>query len=128
MIPNRQLKVRTCGYCGKRYTSREAEAAKGRYCSRSCGAKMKSEKLSRSLKAKYDIVAGQAAKGRAKDRDGHRCVICGFDSIVHGHHIQPRAGGGSDELSNLVTLCPNHHAMAHAGMISAKELRSIVGE
>jgi 5-methylcytosine-specific restriction endonuclease McrA len=42
-------------------------------------------------------------------RDGHRCRRCGspatpFDPL-HVHHLVPRSEGGSDDVSNLVTLC-----------------------
>lgn len=40
------------------------------------------------------------------------CAICAFP-ITHVHHILPRAYGGSDEATNLITLCPNHHAAMH---------------
>lgn len=40
------------------------------------------------------------------------CVICAYP-ITEQHHILPRAYGGGDEQSNLVALCPNHHAAMH---------------
>jgi ATP-dependent DNA helicase RecQ len=41
-------------------------------------------------------------------RDGHRCLSCGMEvtsAEADIHHLLPRSMGGSDELSNLVTLC-----------------------
>lgn len=46
-------------------------------------------------------------------RDGRRCRICGESRAVDVHHITPRAQGGSDDASNLITLCPTHHALQH---------------
>ena len=60
-------------------------------------------------------------------RNRSACVMCGFDAVVEVHHITPRkrnGGGGTNELDNLVTLCPNHHAMADRGLIDEKELRA----
>ncbi|MCA1670458.1 MAG: HNH endonuclease, partial [Thermomicrobia bacterium] len=44
---------------------------------------------------------------------GHRCAQCGIGGVLHVHHIIPRARGGSNDLSNLVPLCPTCHALAH---------------
>jgi len=61
-------------------------------------------------------------KRKAKVRDGFTCMICGFDQFVHAHHITPRKDGGSNAMTNLITLCPNHHAMAHAGLLTPSEM------
>jgi ATP-dependent DNA helicase RecQ len=49
-------------------------------------------------------------------RDGFKCVECGTpcdagESDVH--HLLPRSAGGTDEPSNLVTLCDGCHAAHH---------------
>ena len=43
---------------------------------------------------------------------GPTCVVCGYP-FAHIHHALPREYGGSDDDSNLVSLCPNHHAAVH---------------
>lgn len=47
-----------------------------------------------------------------KARDNHRCTIEGCttptDRIV-AHHIVPLAQGGTDSLSNGITVCWAHH-------------------
>ena len=46
------------------------------------------------------------------------CEVCGWaprqKRLLHAHHIVPRCHGGTDEPGNLIVLCPNHHAEAHA--------------
>jgi hypothetical protein len=49
-----------------------------------------------------------------------KCQICLWDpvnkygnSLCEGHHIQWLSRGGSDELSNMVLVCPNHHSAIH---------------
>jgi len=46
------------------------------------------------------------------------CEICGWDghgnqNLVIVHHVVPTAVGGKNEESNIILLCPNHHAIAH---------------
>lgn len=38
-----------------------------------------------------------------------KCFICGYDIIVHEHHIIPLSEGGCECDDNKVMLCPNHH-------------------
>jgi hypothetical protein len=57
---------------------------------------------------------------------GERCEACGWappavrtpngrrDSMMELHHVLPSSYGGSRDPENLVLLCPNHHAVAHA--------------
>lgn len=39
-----------------------------------------------------------------------KCYFCGKDEPLENHHVVPRRLGGSDEYSNLVTLCSNCHS------------------
>ncbi|QLE85420.1 HNH endonuclease [Shewanella sp. Scap07] len=41
------------------------------------------------------------------------CVICGATDGLENHHIIPRAEGGSDEDTNILTLCTSCHANLH---------------
>lgn len=40
-----------------------------------------------------------------------KCFICDFDSIVELHHIDENHNNNSE--TNMIGLCPNHHAMIH---------------
>lgn len=42
-------------------------------------------------------------------RDGGCCKICGTTQRLTVHHIDPICYGGSDNPSNLVTLCKECH-------------------
>ena len=55
-------------------------------------------------------------------RDQWRCAVpgCSKRSNLHDHHIRFRSRGGSNELSNRVTICAAHHLHGlHAGIIRA---------
>lgn len=61
-------------------------------------------------------------------RDGYKCVSCSVtvksrDADVH--HLLPRSMGGSDELSNLVTLCDGCHAAHHPNLAGGLARRVI---
>jgi 5-methylcytosine-specific restriction protein A len=46
----------------------------------------------------------------ALERDGHRCTHCGSTERLNVDHIVARAKGGTDDLTNLRTLCHRCHA------------------
>jgi hypothetical protein len=50
-------------------------------------------------------------------RDRRRCRVpgCAHATFVDVHHVQPRAEGGRNEASNLLTLCSAHHRAVHRG-------------
>jgi len=57
------------------------------------------------------------------------CGAKGFETragsvYLETHHIQPLSEDGSDTVSNVIALCPNHHREAHFG----KEAESFKGE
>ena len=59
-------------------------------------------------------------------RDGLRCSMCDFTEFLNVHHIVACCKGGSSTPNNLISLCPNHHAMAHRGTLSESLLLDLV--
>ena len=54
-------------------------------------------------------------------RDGYACQHCGRRNIRLGtHHIQFRAHGGKETLTNLITLCEPCHDRLHEGKLTLK--------
>jgi 5-methylcytosine-specific restriction endonuclease McrA len=47
------------------------------------------------------------------ERDNYTCKMCGNKEELHVHHIIPIKEGGSDDLTNLITLCVNCHSKQH---------------
>lgn len=76
-----------------------------------------------SKQCRYHIVSNKLSgrwskpKRLALRRDDAQCRLCGFAIVVHIHHIIHKRHGGKDLIENLITLCPNHHAMVHREMI-----------
>lgn len=63
------------------------------------------------------------AKAMVLNRDNYTCQYCKGkhkDSKLEVHHIVFRSQGGSDEESNLITLCHTCHKNLHNGKINLK--------
>ena len=58
--------------------------------------------------------AWKRARKAALERDGYRCTAL-IDNVqcaslaVEVHHVRSYATGGSDELTNLASVCHEHH-------------------
>lgn len=112
----------TCAHCGKTLHKFPSKVKEHNFCNRLCLTAYypKQANLNGHWKGgKYAFVREQVLI-----RDNYRCVICGFEYRVHVHHITPVSDGGTSDFSNLITLCPNHHAMADAGAIDLEHLRN----
>lgn len=62
-------------------------------------------------------------KAMVLNRDNYTCQCCNGkhkDSKLEVHHIVFRSQGGSDEASNLITLCHTCHKDLHSGKINIK--------
>ena len=68
------------------------------------------------------------ARKTVLERDDYTCTECGVDVTTeddeaprpHIHHVKPRADGGSDDVDNLVVLCPTCHDKKHDGGITGQ--------
>lgn len=66
-------------------------------------------------KARYKARSSsgfRTTKLQARERDGHRCVVCDAPAKTV-HHIDEFKQSQDSEVVNLVTLCSKHHAAAH---------------
>jgi len=73
-----------------------------------------------------------------KELHQFKCQICGFtilfasgERYAEAHHIKPisRPHNGPDTMSNIVCVCPNHHAMLDYGAIELdkSKLKTVPG-
>jgi len=46
-------------------------------------------------------------------REDYACALCERPGVIHIHHVRPRSMGGTNEIHNLIALCPVCHAIAH---------------
>ena len=120
-----------CRGCGKTFRVSQRRAATARFCSRVCAfihrfspaVREDSRNLSGSRNPNFKGTNNlNTARENARKYLGRKCLICGFDAFVETHHIVARRHHGSNNIENLIVLCPNHHKMAHLRLISGDEL------
>jgi 5-methylcytosine-specific restriction endonuclease McrA len=71
--------------------------------------------VERQFKSQKEIDREKYEKIRSQIllRDHFRCQECGYYKHLEVHHIIPRSKGGSDDPSNLITLCTRCHGKKH---------------
>lgn len=52
----------------------------------------------------------------------HQCSIC-QSTTVDVHHIIAVSDGGTNDLENLMVVCPNHHREFHQGKLSIDQMK-----
>lgn len=70
----------------------------------------------------------QETRRQVLTRDNYRCVSCSSpvkSSEADVHHLLPKSMGGTDELSNLITLCDGCHAAHHPNLAGGLARRVI---
>lgn len=70
------------------------------------------------------IIRNTKITSQLKEEYDYQCQVCGEQrkqgpdtAYAEGHHIKPLKNDGPDAISNLIVLCPNHHADFDYGMI-----------
>lgn len=122
--PNYKRVETECRVCLSKFFVIPSLVAKGTTCSKECG-RIARARVMKNVNRKRSPHRTDWRK-EAKERDGFKCRICGFSEIIHTHHINAKRLGGKHTLDNLITLCPNHHAMVHAGMIGQAKLAEAI--
>jgi 5-methylcytosine-specific restriction endonuclease McrA len=87
--------------------------------------------VAKIVRSSYSTVSGMTVKNSWYDliktvnkRDGGMCVICKskgtFTKGSDTHHIIPLSKGGSNTMSNLITLCESCHSQRHNHLYRSK--------
>ncbi len=113
-----------CKQCEKEFT---ADRDSRQFCSNECRLEAKGHQI----RNKISLRTWQKIIKRAFPN--WHCPLCEEHNIIwddkfwsyafEAHHITPVREGGSDELDNLILLCPNHHKMADGGVFSKERLK-----
>jgi 5-methylcytosine-specific restriction endonuclease McrA len=93
--------------------AREGASVADCRCRRACCSICGPERLGQVVELEKPTSPGwRALRQQVILRDGRRCRRCETRHQLTAHHIRPREDGGSDDLSNLITLCENCHDWA----------------
>jgi endogenous inhibitor of DNA gyrase (YacG/DUF329 family) len=129
---------KTCKECEETFKV-ELANKNYKYCSRKCFHKSHSDRMSGKGNPMYVDGSSKEKRGyrgegwkekrkECYERDGYTCKICNrncmgrknineenSDRLIQCHHITPYNEGGTNDLSNLVTLCVRCHTKIHNG-------------
>lgn len=80
------------------------------------------EELKQERQLRVREAIPEAVRRAVLERDRHRCVVCKEDMRLELHHCRFVSQGGKNTTGNLVTFCPNHHALVYADEKFRKKL------
>jgi hypothetical protein len=81
--------------------------------------------LPKTAKSKGKRKISPSTRERAMIEAGYRCAVptCRSSLSLDVHHITQKSEGGTDEIENLIVLCPTCHAAFHRGTYSKEAIR-----
>lgn len=105
-------KPRICPICGSTFLAGKSRA---KTCSRACSNKSRTGTIYNRTRSLDLSVQGQALRQRLIRVRGNACEVCGYNIVacLQTHHIIPKARKGTDDLSNVLLVCPNCHSEIH---------------
>lgn len=131
-IRHMDLYFELCDICGSQIpTGRVSRGIKT--CSPACNKKknirwaITTENQERLLVGKRPTFFWNVIRKECFERDNYKCQDCGKDIRDNirfpgeAHHIVPISEGGTNELSNLKTLCYSCHKKAHSRVTKIKK-------
>ncbi len=106
-----QIISNKCPRCGEMF---ETKAPTKIYCSQKC-------------KSAYRYYSGAGEFPRSSVLRKKPCEVCGWNETTRDiHHITSPLKGGTNDLFNVVVVCPNHHRLIHNNLVSQDDLFLII--
>ena len=100
-----------CEKCGKEFISTKIKNGRHIHCN-DCKRKTVHFKDINNISSIKDLSKRTITKLLYRAKKG--CSICGWnESTCDIHHILEKHNGGTDEMSNLILVCPNCHRIIH---------------
>ena len=103
--------VYICEICGKSFLTNKT-IRKDRYIR--CDECKQHRKHSKEQEINSILDCSKRTISKILNRSKIGCAICGWnESTCDIHHIIEKCNGGTDDVSNLIIVCPNHHRIIH---------------
>ena len=103
MSTEKIYETRPCSWCGVDFSTSKSYQ---KYCSRECS---REKHLKECRKVENKTTPYMKLRFKVLERDGFRCTYCGAipdDGVtLEVDHVIPRASGGTNVVSNLITAC-----------------------
>lgn len=102
----------SCPVCGRYWHSKRKVKGDGRPTTcKNCKRNVKR----RNDNAKSIKDLSKRTVSKIFRRAEYSCVLCGWDkSVCDIHHIIGIKNGGTDDMNNLIGICPNCHRVIHS--------------
>ena len=123
--------MKTCVFCGRQF---ENPRKNTKYCCAECERRARYEKRKDQIIERNEKSTSENLRKEVAIRFKYKCALCGWHiprcagGGCEVHHIKEVCNGGSNEINNLILLCPNCHKMVHKGLILDKTLKSKVSK
>ena len=100
-----------CEKCGKEFISENRFKKDRKIVCNDCKRKVKHY----NKENEFSILdCSKRTISKILNRSKIGCAICGWnESTCDIHHIIEKSKGGSNDISNLIIVCPNHHRIIH---------------
>lgn len=83
---------------------------------------VESPERKKALSAAAKWIRDQKFRRKVLHVYDHKCAMCGVQGrLVEGGHIVPVKAKGSDEVTNGMALCKNHHGAYDSGLLAVDE-------
>jgi hypothetical protein len=118
LVSTTEIRCSTCGKI-KRIAKSNLKNSKSKlyFCNRKC--KEKAQRIGgiKEIQPLHYSDGHSEYRKRAIEHYGSFCEICGWKEYIKAlevHHIDKNRRNG--DLTNLIVLCPNHHAIIHLNL------------
>lgn len=106
-----------CHVCGKLFSFYPSVRPDARYCSNEC----RHADHGNLIRGNGYFSSPATARQQAHKWLPNECAICGWsEASCDAHHIYGRS---SNDISDLIMLCPNHHRLVHQKKIDMAVLK-----
>ena len=78
----------------------------------------------KSPRLRTDVRVSIATRIQVLTEAGYRCAVptCRHPLALDLHHMEEVSAGGSDDVGNLLALCPTCHSLYHRGTIPGESI------